>query len=145
GAHDRRDLFFEANEHDDWLFDLATLLRDIGQDDAALHWLARSLRDTPDVSTRAERAVRFYQGCQRARGSDELLLGSFAVVAVELGRARRGEASADDWRALAGELYGALGRPGVGVLPLAARQLQGSGYAGRLVLEELRRLAETGA
>lgn len=144
-AHDQRDLFFEANEHDDWLFDLAILLRDIGRGEVALEWLSRSLRDTPDVSVRAERAVRFYQGCQRAQASDELLLGSFAVLAVELGRARRGEARPEDWRALAGELYGALGRPGVGVLPLAARQLQGSGYAGRLVLQELRRLAESGA
>lgn len=144
-AHERRDLFFEANIHGDWLFDLATLLRDIGQDELALHWLARSLRDTPELGLRAERAVRFYQGSQRVRSSNELLLGSFAIVAVELGRARRGEASAEDWRGLAGELYVSLGSPGVPVLPLAARYLHGSGYAGRLVLEELRRLAESGA
>jgi tetratricopeptide (TPR) repeat protein len=144
-SHDRRDLFFEAAEHDGWFFDLSLMLRDIGRPEAALRWLRRSLRDTADVSQRAERAVRFYQGCQRSGGSAELLLGSFAIVAEELGRARRGEARPEDWRALAAELYGALGRPGVGVLPLAERRLGGSGYAGQLVLEELRRLAETGA
>lgn len=140
-AHDGRDIFFEANEHADWLANLAALLRDIGRDREALHWLQRSLRDTPTVSRRAERTVEFYRGCVSQNVSQELLLGSFALVAEELGRARRGVALPEDWHALGRELYEALGSPGSEAVPLAVRHLQGSGYAARLALAELKRLA----